>query len=376
MEKYLMKYKTLTCAITILVGMLTAPLALADLNKGLVAHYPFNGNANDESDNGNDGTVNGATLAEDRFGNADSAYAFDGINDYISVDDGSPFNFTHDLSLSLWVKPQSTQVIYAALLNKSHAHISNNGVVKGWNIQQAGDQTNFFGFAYQSNNTAYGTGSFLLEPNVWNHIFVSRENGTLKFYKNGTLLSTYNGSDSSIDTNGSLPLIIGSVNNWSRFFNGFIDDIRFYNRALFEDEIQTLYAGVIDDADCKHATYSLKKRTLTVPFVEMPVVDFLTGQPTGKMELWTGSLRQVSGTTNRFRLINKTVAQITDGFSSSCPATYAVDTGTLSIPYIDVPTGIAVGNNKFENNVEVFKATMTWEPMGRNFVVQEVEMAP
>jgi len=133
---------------------------------------------------------------------------------------------------------------------------------------------------------------------------------------------------------------------------------------------------VCDTVDCQHATYSLKKRTLTVPFVEMPVVDFLTGQPTGEMELWTGSLRQVLGTTNRFRLINKTVAQITDGSSSSCPATYAVDTGTLSIPYIDVPTGIAVGNNKFENNVEVFKATMTWEPMAKSFVVQEIEKQP
>jgi hypothetical protein len=124
---------------------------------------------------------------------------------------------------------------------------------------------------------------------------------------------------------------------------------------------------------CEHATYSLKKRTLTVPFVEMPVIDFLTGQSTGEKELWTGNLRQVSGTTNRFRLISKTVKQITDGSSSSCPAIYAVETGTLSIPYIDIPTGITVGNKKFENGVDVFKATMTWEPMGRSFVVQEVQ---
>ena len=54
------------------------------LNNGLVAYYPFNGNANDESGNGNDGTVNGATLTTDRFGNTDQAYSFDG-NDYIST---------------------------------------------------------------------------------------------------------------------------------------------------------------------------------------------------------------------------------------------------------------------------------------------------
>ena len=47
---------------------------------GLVGWWPFNGNANDESGNGNDGVVNGATLTEDRFGNVDKAYSFDGSN--------------------------------------------------------------------------------------------------------------------------------------------------------------------------------------------------------------------------------------------------------------------------------------------------------
>jgi hypothetical protein len=55
------------------------------LNDGLVAYYPFNGNANDKSGNGNHGTVHGATLTEDRFGNADSAYNFDGVYDYIEI---------------------------------------------------------------------------------------------------------------------------------------------------------------------------------------------------------------------------------------------------------------------------------------------------
>ena len=52
---------------------------------GLVAYYPFNGNANDESGSGNNGTVNGATLTTDRFGNPNSAYLFNGINNYIII---------------------------------------------------------------------------------------------------------------------------------------------------------------------------------------------------------------------------------------------------------------------------------------------------
>ena len=52
---------------------------------GLVAYYPFNGNANDESGNGNDGIVQGATLTADKFSNQESAYQFDGENDYIEL---------------------------------------------------------------------------------------------------------------------------------------------------------------------------------------------------------------------------------------------------------------------------------------------------
>ena len=56
-----------------------------DLSDGLVAYYPFNGNADDESGNGNNGKVNGATLTTDRNGNANSAYDFDGNDDFISA---------------------------------------------------------------------------------------------------------------------------------------------------------------------------------------------------------------------------------------------------------------------------------------------------
>ncbi|MFN5093172.1 MAG: LamG domain-containing protein, partial [Bacteroidota bacterium] len=55
----------------------TCPTLPSNLQTGLVGYWPFCGNANDESGNGNNGTVNGATLTTDRFGNANSAYVFD-----------------------------------------------------------------------------------------------------------------------------------------------------------------------------------------------------------------------------------------------------------------------------------------------------------
>ena len=57
--------------------------ASVELNDGLVAHYPFSGNADDHSGNENHLTVNGATLSEDRFGMTESAYSFDGADDYL-----------------------------------------------------------------------------------------------------------------------------------------------------------------------------------------------------------------------------------------------------------------------------------------------------
>ena len=73
---------------------------------GLVAYYPFNGNANDASGNGNNGVVNGATLTSDRNGNVENAYNFDGSN-FISVSDNDLLDLTNDFTISSWFNPSS-----------------------------------------------------------------------------------------------------------------------------------------------------------------------------------------------------------------------------------------------------------------------------
>ncbi|MDP7281990.1 MAG: hypothetical protein QGG39_19205, partial [Candidatus Poribacteria bacterium] len=73
-----------------------------DLHRGLVAYYPFNGNANDESGNGNDAIVKGASLTADRNGEFSKAYKFDGNNDYIAVNSSQAFRFQQH-TISAWV---------------------------------------------------------------------------------------------------------------------------------------------------------------------------------------------------------------------------------------------------------------------------------
>ncbi len=143
------------------------------------------------------------------------------------------------------------------------------------------------------------------------------------------------------------------------------------------DQKDTDGDGIGDACDtngCQHVIYSVKGKTLTLPVIELPVIDELKKQPTGEVELWQGALRLKHKTTDRFRLLSKQFTPITDGSSSTCPATYSIDTGILSIPYIDVPTVVTVGQTKFESDskVEVFKATMKWEQQERMFVVQEI----
>ena len=74
------KIVLITVAMVALYGNLYAQV---NLDSGLVAYYPFNGNANDESGNGNNGTIHGAVLTSDRFGNEKFSFSFDGVNDYI-----------------------------------------------------------------------------------------------------------------------------------------------------------------------------------------------------------------------------------------------------------------------------------------------------
>ena len=88
---------------TIILFLLVLTLNLSA--QTLVAYYPFNGNANDASGNGNNGTVNGATLTTDRFGNANSAYLFNGTNNDIIVPDAPGLRPSGAYTINAWVQP-------------------------------------------------------------------------------------------------------------------------------------------------------------------------------------------------------------------------------------------------------------------------------
>lgn len=215
---------------------------------GLVGYWPFNGNANDESGNGNNGTVNGATLTTDRFGNQSSAYSFNGISDNIRINNATNLN-NPSVSVSGWffTNTNATDTFYGAksIIGKYWDSPSNcNSNYNSYIFclaKQNNNSTVCLGTSFYSGNNFYYNQSISI-GNWYHFTFVHDSISGGKIYINGQLVvsNTIGGAICS----GLNPIYVGAdiINgNLFRFFNGKIDDIGIWNRALSQQEITNLY---------------------------------------------------------------------------------------------------------------------------------------
>ena len=209
---------------------------------GLNGWWGFNGDAHDGSGNGNHGTVNGATLTTDRHGNPNGAYNFDGVDDHIAL--LNPFNNGQNLpefTISAWINSIS----------------SHNGTIWGksgyWKevvLSYSSSNQFTFLYAYPSRNYYGIYPTSQLQPNSWHHLVIKLEFGNLYAYLNGVLIGTSptNGYVDWAQDNGGCSTgqnFIGlgrycQVYNHNPF-NGKLDDIGIWNRALTPQEITNLY---------------------------------------------------------------------------------------------------------------------------------------
>jgi len=243
---------------------------------GLVGWWPFNGNANDNSGNNNNGTVSAATLTVDRFGNPNAAYAFNGYNSKIDVQDAASLR-CRKLTLSAWVKTRDTsvgsQVIYkGSMVADGEAYAMTLG----------GGGAPFSAAKYNSNCVpgvgwkGPGTGG-TMDTGTWVHIVTTFDGVTSKLYKNGVL-----------ETSAATPGLIDScMGGGLRFgydhlryfvstgdpFNGSIDDIGIWNRALDSNEVSRLYTG---NADCGNGNMGIN---VCIPKRNLHVKDVLRLEP-------------------------------------------------------------------------------------------------
>ncbi|MDP4814427.1 MAG: LamG domain-containing protein, partial [Saprospiraceae bacterium] len=203
---------------------------------GLVGWWPFNGNANDESGNGNHGTVNGANLTSDRFMNNNSAYAFDGQNDFIQVEDADILDLTSNYTLSGWYLTNSPLQIDQTLLGKGRIDVGT-----GYQLIINGYETLIqFGYNDGSGLNGGATVKASTYTQGWHLLTGTYDGVSAKLYIDGSLVSSVNVKYSL--QKSTQPLLFGNeTKNLSRFFNGNIDDIAIWNRALSENEIKSLY---------------------------------------------------------------------------------------------------------------------------------------
>ncbi|MBI3195202.1 MAG: HYR domain-containing protein [Ignavibacteriae bacterium] len=216
----------------------------------LIAFYPFNGNANDESGNGLHGTVSGASLTYDRLGNENSAYSFNGSNNFITVSEDSRFNFGNQFTLVSWVNVIGNGRILSKGFSSNNPGYEIMMEISGSNVKIRFNMTlDGYPGSGQPGGAQYDVYSTSLFPiNTWNQIAVTYDNSKIRFYINGS----FSNEVSAIGTvaSNNYDLSIGRRNigpggiTPSDYFHGGIDDIRIYRRALNQQEIFSLYDNV------------------------------------------------------------------------------------------------------------------------------------
>ena len=211
------------------------------LTNGLVGYWPFCGNANDQSGNGNNGVVNGATLTTDRFGNSNSAYSFDGINNYISVPSNSSISPQNKITISCWVYVNSTNS-WNQFVTKRYSNSTSpyNSYIIAENSNNIG-ATEYYtsGIDFVNNGGISLNDNTPLPINLWYNYVLVYDGSMMKLYRDGVLVN-------SIPANGdisysNLPLYFGSTGIVNQCLNGKIDDIGIWNRALTQQEITQLF---------------------------------------------------------------------------------------------------------------------------------------
>ena len=252
--------------------------AQVNLSKGLMAYYPFTGNANDSSGNSNNPSFNNATLTADRFGNANSAYYFDGQSSYIEVPNSASLNAGNTITISAWVKPMG---FYAGpcqnnfIMQKGSStdilgyglEFSSQGYSNGGTCSLPLDtiHQDFYGPTAYANNYSYQP---YIQENNWYHVVYSYNGDSTHLYVNNVLKFTTKETFSAFAN--SSPLFLGKHSSdatYPYWFNGVLDDIRIYNRALDSSEVTALYTALNPDKD-------------TIPTCDSSLVMY--GSPTNK----------------------------------------------------------------------------------------------
>lgn len=241
---------------------ITVFISLISTAQGLVAYYPFNGNPNDASGNGHHGTLqNGVKLASDRFGNPNSAYYFDGVDDYIKITDNGAFS-TPQFSLAIWFQSESNALQNLVGKRDFLTSAGSGGSQYQFFINYPpfpGIGSNIVGNTSTCTDAVVGsyvsTGDVIC-TNRWYFAVATFDGSRHKIYIDGVLVrdvpTTFN---AMLSCNSDLRL-----GNWWNLdlitFKGRLDDICWYNRAITQSEVDSIFNNFSSPTSPVEFTYS------------------------------------------------------------------------------------------------------------------------
>lgn len=233
MKKILLNVVAILMCTTFSMGQTVPAYVPTD---SLVAWWPFSGNAIDSSGKGNNGTVMGATLSTDRFGISNHAYYYSSIGCATRIEATvNTSKIKNGITISVWVMKVGDGCVAPRLFE----FYCDGGLDPG-NSQWGWDNAGFTGFGSVTSSGYVVRSNFSVVPNnVWTHLVYTNDGSFGRFYQDGVLINKV----SSI----GLPILctnlaIGRMNHsaWDAF-NGTIDDMCIWNRALTPCEISKLY---------------------------------------------------------------------------------------------------------------------------------------
>lgn len=221
--------------ITIQISFLFfSAIALSQTTEGLTAYYPFNGNTNDESEFNNNGILDNPILTTDRFDENDKAYLFNGNDDVIRVLDNDQTHLSDDFTIMAWINPNSIKS--QTIIRKGSAQ-SAMPVLGAYNLSLSGTNDYIFSVGTTTEAIQVRHSGYLI--NQWQFIVGVKEGNNLSLYINGTkvseeIITGTMGYDTSTFLIGSRLQLPSST------FDGKIDEVRLYDRALDDTEINEI----------------------------------------------------------------------------------------------------------------------------------------
>lgn len=216
---------------------------IIDLSESLVAHYKLDGNTNDASAYKVTAEAKGASLTFDRFGNANLAYAFDGIDDFISIPANEHVNFTDEFTINLWLKTDAAHLQQVLYKNISDAKKEQAAYAISIGYAPFEDEevvTNDIIFSISPYGIMHELRKFNYKKDTWYMITCILKGDTMYLYINGkpTLMKYIKGEIST----STLPLLLGTDASGKNPFSGSIDDVRIYSKAKSTEFVSYLYA--------------------------------------------------------------------------------------------------------------------------------------